>query len=130
MQKIKHTNKRQGFGCVFSLFILMLAGGEFCFALLRSIEDLDQINARSRRLGDYMPGDDSLWRTALVKQLGRGGPGRLVEGVVQGIAQDELDTRFIAGEAQDLRLGWGYQQVDYLNLQGFSFSVPLNICTG
>src|SRR5258705_10232711 len=91
MQKIRHTKKQQGFGCVFSLFILILAAGEFCLALLRSIEDFDQINARRGWFRDGMPGDDRPWRSALVKQLGRGGPGWLVESVVQGVTQDQVD---------------------------------------
>src|ERR1700692_2822590 len=99
MQKIKHMKKRQGLGCVYSLFFLTLGAGEFCFALLRSVEDFHQINARGGRLGDGTRGDDRLWGSALVKQLSRGGPGWLVERIVQGVTQDQLDTRFTAGQA-------------------------------
>ena len=118
-ERTKHRNKRWRRRLSLSLF--SLARGKFFFRPLRSVEDLDQIDtSRGRRRPATH--DRGLDRT-IRKKGGHGSPWWMGHLHVQGITQNELDFGLVAGQAQELRLVRGYQQVDDLDLLGFPFRV-------
>src|ERR1700739_1673330 len=64
------------------------------------------------------------------EELGHGGFRRLGILRVQRIAQNKLDVRLIAGQAQKLSLRRANQQIDHLDLLRLAFSVLLNVGAG
>ena len=66
----------------------------------------------------------------MTEKLRHGGAGRFGNSCVQWIAQNQLNSCLISGEAEDFSLVGRYQQINDLCLLGLAFSVFFDIGAG